>query len=96
MTTRTIRIICAMAAIGALAACGTTPTEADYGNSLASLVNASAYNPATLTSPSDAAVTGVDPDYANNVVVEMRKDVPKPEEVRKPISIQMFSSEGGW
>jgi pilus assembly protein CpaC len=47
-------------------------------------------------SPSDAAVTGVDPDYANNVVVEMRKDVPKPEDVRKPINIQAFGTSGGW
>jgi hypothetical protein len=96
MTTNTIRIIGAMAAILALAACGTTPTEADYGNSLASLVKASAFDPATLTSPSSAAVTGVDPDYANSVVIEMRKDISKPAEVRKPIEIMMFNSQGGW
>ncbi len=96
MTTRTLRMIGAMAAVGVLAACGTTPTEDDYGKSLASMISASAYNPATLTSPSDAAVTGVDPDYANNVVIEMRKDVPKPEDVRKPINVQAFSTTGGW
>ena len=42
--------------------------EADFGNSVDSLIKAQTANPATLTSPSMAAVTGVDPDYANNVV----------------------------
>lgn len=96
MTTRIVRLIGSLVAVGALAACGTTPTEADFGNSVASLVKASAYSPATLENPSDAAVTGVDPDYANSVVIEMRKDVTKPEEVKKPIEMALISSGGGW
>jgi hypothetical protein len=40
-------------------------------------------------------VTGVDPDYANNVVTEMRKDVSKPEDVRKPIEMAVITSGGG-
>src|SRR5512136_2060780 len=99
MTTNTIRTLGVLAAIGAVAACGTTPTEADFGNSTASLIQASAFNPATLATPSAAPVTGVDPDYANNVVIEMRKDVSKREEVNKPIEMLMFQSGGtggGW
>ena len=64
--------------------------EADYGNSVASLIKAQAANPATLTSPSAAAVTGVDPDYANNVVNEFRKDVSKPENVKEPIEMAVI------
>jgi hypothetical protein len=92
MTTRTI---VALTAIGALTGCATGALEADYGKSLASMINAQAANPATLTSPSATPVTGVDPDYANNVVTEMRKDVSKPEDVRKPIEMAVITSSGG-
>jgi uncharacterized lipoprotein len=91
MTTRTI---VALAAVGALAGCAST-LDADYGNSVASLIKAQTANSATLTSPSTTALTGVDPDYANGVVNAMRKDVSKPEEIRKPIEMAVISSGGG-
>ena len=53
----------------------------------------------TLTSPSEPTVTGVDPDYANNVVTEFRKDVSKPEDVKEPIEMAVigsYSGPGGW
>ena len=77
----TSKIIIALAAIGALAACSSTPTStapggtaADFGNSVASLIKAQTADPATLSNPSGAPVTGVEPDYANNVVDAMRKE----------------------
>lgn len=88
----TIRIIVALAVVGALAGCATTATEEDYGNSVSSLIQAQTANPETLTNPSTAAVTGVDPDYANNVVIEMRKDVSKPAEVKEPIEMVLWGS----
>jgi hypothetical protein len=91
----TIRTIVALAVATALAGCATGALEADYGNSVASMINAQAANPATLASPSATPVTGVDPDYANNVVTEMRKDVSKPEDVRKPIEMAVITSGGG-
>lgn len=91
----TTRIIVALAAIGALAGCASTATQEDFGKSVGSLIQAQAYNPATLTTPSTAAVTGVDPDYANNVVDEMRQDVSKREEVKDPIEMLLLGSGGG-
>lgn len=88
----TIRIIVALAVIGALAGCSTTATQEDYGNSVASLIQAQTANAETLTNPSTAVVTGTDPDYANNVVIEMRKDVSKPAEVKEPIEMVLWGS----
>ena len=88
------KIILAVAALAALAASGRsmmkpTATEADFGNSHASLVRAQTQNPETLTHPSTEAPTGVDPDYANNVLKTMRETVSKPGEVKKPIEIKI-------
>ena len=92
----TTKIIVALAALGTLAGCATTGSQEDYGKSVDSLINAQTANPATLTNPSDAVVTGVDPDYANNVVIEMRKAVAKPSEVKEPIEMVLMGSQGGW
>ena len=92
MTTKTIVVL---AAFGALTGCATTALEADYGNSVASLIKAQTANPATLTSPSTVPVTGVDPDYASNVLTEFRKDVSNPEKVKEPIEMAVISSSGG-
>jgi len=96
-----IRIIAALAATGALAACaGTTTmtapgaTEADFGNSVSSLIRAQTADPSTLSSPSTAPVTGVDPDYAGNVIKAMRENVAKPAEVKQPIEIRV-GGQGG-
>jgi len=53
----TTRIIVALAVIGALAGCSTTATQEDYGNSVASLIQAQTANPETLTNPSTAPAT---------------------------------------
>ncbi|MEY2919816.1 MAG: hypothetical protein RL261_1121 [Pseudomonadota bacterium] len=90
------RNIAALVAACAAAACTTVQApatvEADFGNSVRSVIEAQTANPATLTNPSSATVTGVDAEYGNNVVEAMRKDVPKPEEVKRPIVMQV----GGW
>lgn len=90
------KIILAFGVVAALAACNSTQsaTEADFGNSAASLVKAQAANPETLENPSTEAPTGVDPDYASNVIEAMRESVSNPEEVRKPIEIRV-GGQGG-
>ena len=79
-----------------LAGCGTTPTRGRLREFAGFARQGAGRQPGDADEPEHAAVTGVDPDYANNVVTEMRKDVSKPEEVRKPIEMEMFSREGGW
>ena len=95
-----MKISIGLAASLALAACTgsmtkPTATEADFGNSVASVVKAQTANPQTLTNPSTEAVTGVDPDYASNVIEAMRESVSKPEEVKQPIAIRIGGSQGG-
>jgi hypothetical protein len=87
-----------LAALIVIAGCANTKsaTEADFGNSMASLVKAQTADPATLSSPSTEPVTGVDPDYANGVIGAMRESVGKPEEVQQPIQIRVGGqSQGG-
>ena len=40
-------------------------------------------------------MTGVDPDYATNVIDAMRESVSKPEEVQQPIQIRVGDQSGG-
>lgn len=94
----TLRIGYFLIAASALAGCADTPrksaTEADFGNSVASMIKAQTADPATISNPSTEPVTGVDPDYAGNVIDAMREDVSKPAEVRQPIQIRV-GGEGG-
>ena len=88
------RIIFTLSVAAALAACGgsltkPTATEADFGNSVASMQQAQTANPETIRNPSTEAPTGVDPDYANAVLETMRGSVSKPEEVSQPIVVQI-------
>lgn len=88
----------AFSIVATLSACSSTKsaTEADFGNSQASLIKAQAANPDTLANPSTEAPTGVDPDYANKVIDAMRENVSKPAEVRQPIEIRVGGqSQGG-
>ena len=71
-----------------------TATEADFGNSKASLIQAQTANPAVLSNPASDPVTGVDPDYADNVIEAMRENVSKGEEVQRPISIRVGGQQG--
>jgi uncharacterized protein YceK len=94
------RIILSLAVIAVLGGCGGTvlrpsATEADFGNSKASLIEAQAANPAASANPSTEPVTGVDPDYATNVIDAMRESVSKPEEVQEPIVIRVGEQSGG-
>jgi len=93
----TIKIIATLAAVVVLAACAGTQSavEVDFGLSVDSLINAQVANPATLSNPSTAPVTGVDPDYADNVVKEMRQSVAKPAEVKEPIQMILLGGQGG-
>lgn len=94
MNTRTILL---SAALAALAACtgAKTATEADFGNSKASLMKAQAADPSKISNPSTEPVTGVDPDYAGNVIEAMRESVAKPEQVKQPIEIRVGGQSGG-
>jgi hypothetical protein len=86
-----IKLIVTVIALVGIAACtnSKTATEADFGNSKASLIQAQAANPAAVSSPSAEAVTGIDPDYADAVIEAMRENVSKPESVQQPISIRV-------
>lgn len=88
--------ILAVTLLVGVAACtnSKTATEADFGNSKASLIKAQTSNPAVLTNPGTETVTGVDPDYAGNVIEAMRESVSKPEEVQQPISIRVGNQQG--
>jgi type IV pilus biogenesis protein CpaD/CtpE len=92
-----VTTILAVSAVLAVAACtnSKTATEADFGNSKASLINAQTANPEVLSNPSTETVTGVDPDYASNVIKAMRENVSTPEEVQQPISIRVGGNQGG-
>jgi uncharacterized lipoprotein YmbA len=72
-----------------LAGCSTSAVEHDFGNSMRSLQNAQAANPKAVAEPSAAAVTGVEPDYADNVLKELRENVSKPEDVKKDVVINV-------
>jgi type IV pilus biogenesis protein CpaD/CtpE len=92
----TIKITVALTAMIGVAACADTSTmtapsatEADFGNSVQSLVKAQTADPATLSKPSTEPVTGVDPDYATGVIKAMREGVAKPVEVKQPIEINV-------
>jgi ABC-type amino acid transport substrate-binding protein len=71
-----------------------TATEADFGNSAASLIKAQVADPTTMSNPSAEPVTGVDPDYADAVIKAMREDVSKPEEVQEPLAIRVLGQQG--
>jgi hypothetical protein len=88
------QIVILSTVLATLAACtnSKTATEADFGNSKASLIRAQAADPARSSNPSTEPVTGVDPDYANNVVGAMRENVSKPEQVRQPLEIRVDGS----
>lgn len=94
----TLRICFLLVVATALGACAGTAkqsaTEADFGNSVASMIKAQTADPATLSDPSTEPVTGVDPDYAGNVIDAMRESVSKPAEVSQPIQIRV-GGEGG-
>ena len=95
-----IRIIFLVGSAMAFAACGgswtrPTATESDFGNSKASLIKAQTANPAAAANPSTEPVTGVDPEYAGNVIEAMREGVSKPSEVQEPISIRVGGQQGG-
>ena len=95
-----IKFAIMLAAGAALAACTgsmtrPTATEADFGNSAASLVKAQTANPAAAANPSTDPVTGVDPDYANNVIDALREAVSQPSEVQQPITIQVGGQKQG-
>ena len=90
------RIIFSLGVLGLLAGCATTATQEDFGNSHKSLVNAQAANPATLTAPSTAVVTGTDSDYMNNVVIKFREAVSEPKEVSEPIEMVLMGLGGGY
>lgn len=89
-----------IAAVAVLAACSNSmsrpsATEADFGNSTASLIKAQTANPAAAANPSTEPVTGVDPDYANNVIDTMRESVSKPSEVQQPLVIRVGGQNSG-
>jgi len=87
---RIVIVITAAAALAtAMAGCANqSRTEADYGRSVREMINAQVADPATLTNPSAAAVTGADPDMVNAAVKAMREHVAQPGDVKGDIVIK--------
>ena len=70
---------------------GPEAVEQDYGNSVRHMMQAQTANPAA---PADAnAIEGGDGQRLNNVIEAYRKDVSKPEEVKRDIVINMGGSQ---
>jgi PBP1b-binding outer membrane lipoprotein LpoB len=86
------RIAFCIAAATALAGCASqtqTRTEAEYGRAVREMINAQVADPATLTNPSTAAVTGADPDMVNAAVNAMRAHVAEPDDVKRDIVVNV-------
>lgn len=90
---RTRNIITLGLAGAVLTGCAASPVELDYGHSAHSLVAAQTANPATLTAPSGAPVTGLDQEYSKAVLKALREGVSKPEDVSKDIVIKLPGSK---
>jgi hypothetical protein len=80
----------ALASIGAsLVACGASRVEQKYGDSVREMIRAQTFDARTLSHPSGAPVIGADPNMVYEAVSVMQKNVSRPEEVRKPITIRL-------
>jgi type IV pilus biogenesis protein CpaD/CtpE len=84
------RIFILAATVIGFAGCSTqTPTEANYGKAVREMISAQVADPATLTNPSTAPVTGADPDMVNAAVNTLRGEVSKPEDVKRDIVLKL-------
>lgn len=63
--------------------------QADYRKSVNEMIQGQTANPATLTNPSSAVVTGADPDMVNVAIETMRGHVAKPEDVQRDIVLKV-------
>ena len=63
--------------------------EADYGNSVRNMIEAQIYDPDAAKYPPSEPPTTLDGSYAENVLEAYRDDVSRPEEVDRPISIDI-------
>ncbi|MEJ2114959.1 MAG: hypothetical protein P8X88_02680 [Gammaproteobacteria bacterium] len=66
-----------------------TRVEADYGNSVRNMVEAQIYDPDAANYPPSEPPTTLDGNYAVEVLEAYRDDVSRPEEVRRPIKIEI-------
>lgn len=80
------------ASLGLIAGCayGPAAVEADYGNSVRHMVQAQTINPAPVDTH---AIEGSDGQRLNTVLETYRKDVSKPEDVKKDIIINVSGSQ---
>ena len=79
----------ALTAACAVAGCGTSPLQADYGHSVAQMTDNQVYDRTASTQPSAAAVEGADPDLLNAAVAAMRIPPSDRKEVSKPLIINV-------
>ena len=63
--------------------------EADYGNSVRNMIEAQIYDPDAAKYPPSEPPTTLDGSYAENVLEAYRDDVSRPEEVDRPILIDI-------
>ncbi len=71
--------------------CETSRVEEEHGRAVRQMINAQTYDVKTLTNPSAAAVEGADPDMVNAALTVFKENVSRPEEIGKPITIQLGS-----
>ena len=67
-------------------------TAADFGNSVRQMTEQQIYDMNAATSPDPNAVLGGDPDRLNNTLDGHRKDVARPADVAKPVTINLGGS----
>lgn len=95
---KTLTMVLAVAATAMLTTACTetrTATEADYGNSLRQVKQASSANPAAHANPSDATVEGGDAETLNSSVTNMRKAATKAsDDVKSDIVINVGNGQG--
>lgn len=79
------------AACTLIPACSTSRVEEEHGRAVRQMINAQTYDVKTLTNPSSAPVEGADPDMVNAAITVFKENVSRPEEIGKPITIQLGS-----
>jgi hypothetical protein len=86
----TMALFAALSAVG----CQTSPVASDYGRSVRQLNTNQVYNPATIATPSAAAVEGADPEMLALAVKTLRTEATDRSKVAQPLVINVGSSGG--
>jgi len=94
MTNGDIGIAVIALTIAITAGCSTEPerVEADYGNSVHQMIQASTYNPEAAASTESVPVLGMDGKRAIRSLDQMQRDTERPEDFNDIINIDLGGS----